>query len=44
MNTLDGPDTSLEELYEIMDEKGFFCLDQVFEFLTKEYEKDRENE
>lgn len=43
-NTLDGPDTSNENLYEIMDEKGLDCLDEVYEYLTKQYEKDRENE
>lgn len=44
VNTLEGPDTSNEELYEIMDEKGLSCLDEVYEYLTKQYEKDRENE
>lgn len=43
-NSLDGPITSDEELYEIMDQKGLSCLDQVYEYLTKQYEKDRENE
>ena len=43
MNLLDGPDTSIEEIYDIMDEKGLSCLYEVYEFLTKKYQKDKEN-
>ena len=39
MGSLDGPDTSMDEAYRIMEENGFDSLDELMEYLLKQDEE-----